>query len=465
VPRILVADDNSNIQRMVSLALKDSGMEVVAVGNGEAAVRKLSEMQPDLVLADIFMPVRNGYEVCEFVKQDPRLAQVPVVLLIGAFDPFDEREAQRVHADGILKKPFVPPEPLIRMVSELLEQRKGSAPAAVIAPQPSRTASARPATPEPVHTQAAEAETVDEPAQELSPAKTKLDWSSAQQTVAFSQLLGEPSVSEAPTPETESGDTQDSAVTARRDPNLGEPAFWGTPAPEEEASEENDVEQDESWSSSGQADFPPIETPQEEAPLPASGLEAFDNTPQTEASGDAQPESEILPALSSTFDGNDAAAKPFESPEAAFLDEILPDLMASSRAEAEERAASLDDFAWASPSSSSYGAAGANGAPGTQPVSSIEPETAAVAELVPAANIPGSDFDREESLLNTAPVAASASSLSLAAPAASQVDSVAVEAIAQRVIDRMQPKIIELVTRELLRPVVEALVQRELEKK
>src|SRR5690242_19988589 len=103
VPKILVADDNSNIQKMVSLALKGEGIEVVAVGNGEAAVRKLREISPDVVLADIFMPVRNGYEVCDFVKHEPRLAHVPVILLTGAFDPFDEREAQRVGADGVLK--------------------------------------------------------------------------------------------------------------------------------------------------------------------------------------------------------------------------------------------------------------------------------------------------------------------------------------------------------------------------
>src|SRR5216683_2908340 len=105
VPRILVADDNSNIQKMVGLALKDQGIDVVAVGNGEAAVRKISDVRPDLVLADVFMPV---------------------ILLVGAFDPLDEQEAQRVGADGVLKKPFVPADPLISMVKSAL-QRAGVA--------------------------------------------------------------------------------------------------------------------------------------------------------------------------------------------------------------------------------------------------------------------------------------------------------------------------------------------------
>src|SRR2546422_733511 len=100
VAKILVADDNSNIQKMVGLALKDQGIDVVAVGNGEAAVRKISDLRPDLVLADVFMPVRNGYEVCQYVKMDASLAHIPVILLVGAFDPLDEQEAQPVQIDS-----------------------------------------------------------------------------------------------------------------------------------------------------------------------------------------------------------------------------------------------------------------------------------------------------------------------------------------------------------------------------
>src|SRR5260370_30175542 len=72
------------------------------------------------------MTVRNGYEVCQYLKSDAALAQIPVILLVGAFDPLDEQEAQRVGADGVLKKPFVPPDPLISMVKSAL-QRAGAA--------------------------------------------------------------------------------------------------------------------------------------------------------------------------------------------------------------------------------------------------------------------------------------------------------------------------------------------------
>ncbi|MGH9689941.1 MAG: response regulator [Candidatus Acidiferrales bacterium] len=120
MPRVLVADDNTNIQRMVALAFQDRGIDVISVGHGEAAVRRLPDLNPDLILADIFMPVRNGYELCEWVKKDPKYSHIPVILLVGAFDPLDEKEARRVGADGILKKPFIPPDPLIAMVTAML---------------------------------------------------------------------------------------------------------------------------------------------------------------------------------------------------------------------------------------------------------------------------------------------------------------------------------------------------------
>jgi CheY-like chemotaxis protein len=199
VAKILVADDNSNIQKMVGLALKDHGIEVLAVGNGEAAVRKISDVHPDLVLADVFMPVRNGYEVCSYVKEDKALSHIPVILLVGAFDPLDEQEAQRVGADGVLKKPFVPPDPLISMVKSALV-RAGVAhsgftpakPVAETAPEPAVAPPPRPSVsiPEPKPFEA-ESETesfVDDVA--VTPAKLKIE--PEHQPVAFGSLLETP---------------------------------------------------------------------------------------------------------------------------------------------------------------------------------------------------------------------------------------------------------------------------------
>ncbi len=208
--KILVADDNSNIQKMVGLALKDQGIDVVAVGNGEAAVRKISDIRPDLVLADVFMPVRNGYEVCQYVKSDPSLAHIPVILLVGAFDPLDEQEAQRVGADGVLKKPFVPPDPLISMVKSALLRAgvaHGSASAAKI-PEPEALKASdllRPSgaavptlagipvptrSPEPAIAEFEQESFVDEAPGRPEP--VRID--SGSQTVAFGSLLETPAV-------------------------------------------------------------------------------------------------------------------------------------------------------------------------------------------------------------------------------------------------------------------------------
>lgn len=103
--KILLADDSITIQKVVNLTFADEGIEVVAVNNGDVAARRMDEVRPDLVLADIFMPGKNGYELCEAIKNS-QFRNVPVVLLVGAFEPFDQAEARRVRADAHLTKPF-----------------------------------------------------------------------------------------------------------------------------------------------------------------------------------------------------------------------------------------------------------------------------------------------------------------------------------------------------------------------
>jgi CheY-like chemotaxis protein len=246
VAKILVADDNSNIQKMVILALKDQGIDVVAVGNGEAAVRKISDIRPDLVLADVFMPVRNGYEVCQYVKSDSTLSHIPVILLVGAFDPLDEQEAQRVGADGVLKKPFVPPDPLISMVKSALARagiaHPGSSAAKtpeleplkasdLVGPRaqtvPTVNSSPLPVAPPPMPILAADSESfVDEvPAR---PAPVRIDAGS--QTVAFGSMLETPAV------ETE----EDLGFPPVVHPDLATERDWRDPDTEEEAEEEEE---------------------------------------------------------------------------------------------------------------------------------------------------------------------------------------------------------------------------------
>ncbi len=126
--RILLADDSVTIQKVVELTFMDEDYEVVAVSNGDDAVARLDEVQPDLVIADIHMPGASGYDVCSQAKQ--WRPGIPVLLLVGTFEPFQEEEARRAGADGYLKKPFDSQE-LLRRVEELI-----AAAAAAAAEQP-----------------------------------------------------------------------------------------------------------------------------------------------------------------------------------------------------------------------------------------------------------------------------------------------------------------------------------------
>jgi CheY-like chemotaxis protein len=249
VARILVADDNSNIQKMVGLALKDQGIDVVAVGNGEAAVRKISDIRPDLVLADVFMPVRNGYEVCQYVKSDSTLAHIPVILLVGAFDPLDEQEAQRVGADGVLKKPFVPPDPLISMVKSALARAGvsigGVAPPPPVKEEPIRVAEMltprMPPPPREIPNMGALAPVPEFPSIESEPVQEAMAgvpepvrFAAGSQPLAFGNLL------ESPVSEQEE---IEEATTAR--PQLERD--WNSGDKEDEVEEEEEESQSGSW--------------------------------------------------------------------------------------------------------------------------------------------------------------------------------------------------------------------------
>src|SRR5690348_3559556 len=99
--KLLLADDSVTIQRVIELTFADEDVQVIAVGNGQQAIERAEAEKPDIVLADIGMPERDGYEVAQFLKSHPALSHVPVVLLTGAFEPIDEARAKAVGCDGV----------------------------------------------------------------------------------------------------------------------------------------------------------------------------------------------------------------------------------------------------------------------------------------------------------------------------------------------------------------------------
>ncbi|MBI3491263.1 MAG: response regulator, partial [Acidobacteria bacterium] len=136
---LLLADDSVTIQRVIELTFADEDVQVVAVSDGDQAIERLNANPPDIVLADIGMPGKSGYEVARYIRLSPRLQHIPVVLLTGAFEPVDQERAAEAGCDGVLAKPFEP-QLVIARVRELLARSSkspGQARAAVARPEAS----------------------------------------------------------------------------------------------------------------------------------------------------------------------------------------------------------------------------------------------------------------------------------------------------------------------------------------
>lgn len=122
--QVLLADQSTTIQRVVELALASEKVSIVPVGDGERAIEVMRQAPPDLVLVDISTPKRTGYDVAEWIRSQPRLAHVPILLLAAAFEPVDAERARRVGADGVLTKPLDPTVLVSRVMGLLATGRE-----------------------------------------------------------------------------------------------------------------------------------------------------------------------------------------------------------------------------------------------------------------------------------------------------------------------------------------------------
>jgi CheY-like chemotaxis protein len=119
---LLLADDSVVIQKLVGLSFVNEDIEIVSVDNGDDAVIRARQCNPDIILADVVMPGKSGYEVCAAIRNTPDLAEIPVLLLTGTFEAFDETRANEVKATGHITKPFEA-QMLVDRVNEILAQR------------------------------------------------------------------------------------------------------------------------------------------------------------------------------------------------------------------------------------------------------------------------------------------------------------------------------------------------------
>ena len=116
--KILLADDSVTAQNMGRKILADAGYEVITVNNGSAALKKIAEQKPDLIILDVYMPGYSGLEVCQRLKETNETSRVPVLLTVGKLEPFKPEEAKRARADGFIVKPFEASE-LLSALSKL----------------------------------------------------------------------------------------------------------------------------------------------------------------------------------------------------------------------------------------------------------------------------------------------------------------------------------------------------------
>lgn len=134
--KILLADDSITIQKVVGIIFGGEDYSLTVVDNGKSAVEKAKELDPDVLLIDALMPGMNGYEVCEAVRANAALANKPILLLTGSFEPFDETKAKSCGADDFIAKPFESQQ-IITKVKELFELGKNRvAPAASFSEPP-----------------------------------------------------------------------------------------------------------------------------------------------------------------------------------------------------------------------------------------------------------------------------------------------------------------------------------------
>ncbi len=296
---LLLADDSVTIQKVVGITFANEDVRLITESNGDDALARAREDTPDLVLADVAMPGLNGYELCAAIKADPRLSHVPVILLTGTFEGYDESRTAEVGANGHIAKPFEA-QALVELVHKMLESSTPPEPKAAAAPAVLDT----PPTPVPVQAAPAAA-----PVELVTPAEPEQTPSSTDFSFAdFDADLG-------------AGAAKPSGeVTQFYDPAAAPPA---APPPAEAATPPPSEQPDPLYEETSFLDPRAALTPD---PLPAAGLAAPTDVPEIEA-----PPSSGIPLEPGAADDLDV----FEAPD-------VPDLHTPS----EDRAQATGETTW-----------------------------------------------------------------------------------------------------------------------
>jgi CheY-like chemotaxis protein len=324
---ILVADDSAAIQKRASGILAGEGLEVLTVSNGVAAIKKLSLLKPLLILADVSMPGKDGYEVCEFVKTNPELAYIPILLLVSDLEPYDEGRGAMVRADGMVQKPFDPGK-LISVVTKFVAQAEAALAQAQVA-----DTVINPAAPTPEFS--VETPPVEEE-QAPAPKSEALDWGALPEGAAFAEpalyetstpppepMFGAPpphgSYEAAPpepqyewSPEAVAAMEGRPAAETAPEPLVAPGAHYGEPARVEDAPVAA-VGAVPAVPEVGYPEPAPVEAPEEVAPVPSEPVFIEEAAPAV-----SEPEASFRPEMTMMF------RAPVEIAEPVLMDELAP---------------------------------------------------------------------------------------------------------------------------------------------
>lgn len=426
---LLLADDSVTIQRVIELTFADEDVTVVAVSDGDQAIARLEASPVDIVLADIGMPGKNGYEVAQYIRRSPALSHIPVVLLTGAFEPVDQARANEAGCDGVLAKPFEP-QLVISRVKELLARSRvvhdASAPHfGVDAPTDGGDVSAPP----------------------LAPPSSDSIWAPPLAEHRAAGPFGEP-----PSPEAQTGpvplaglndyfDRLDAAFSKLSStPPAPAPLASAIPAPSAHAGLETDID----WfgtkeSESGSAE--PWDLPAPMADTAPAGLPMSYASPPPEAAFDL-----LMPP---------APAEPFAQPKAVYEPEPI--------AAPDERLAPIEESAPIEPEA----------APTAARATAVQDAPAAT-DAPPALEIPLPNppplpalADAFAALLAAEQHEAASPAMGswpAAAPAPAAVSDELVDAVVRRVLDRLSDTVVRDAVAEIASKVAERLVREEIER-
>src|SRR5215472_2623207 len=127
VPRVYFIDDSATMREVIKIAFRRENIDVVTYHDAQTALAEIETAKPDIVITDVIMPDKDGYDVCQYIKTHPDLAQTPVVLMSGVVNRAVAEKAFAVKADELLRKPFQPQD-LITRVKHLLKSNGAPVP-------------------------------------------------------------------------------------------------------------------------------------------------------------------------------------------------------------------------------------------------------------------------------------------------------------------------------------------------